>query len=100
MILVNISKPYIITITTLGAMIYIGMKLVKGRFVWHCLLNSIIHQCWKSAVPMAHLSVHLAKRADQLLCLDFSEHAVHWASKRLENLKHVSVQHQKFLNIS
>lgn len=25
----------------------------KGRFVWHCLLNSIIHQCWKSAVPMA-----------------------------------------------
>lgn len=46
-----------------------------------------------------HLSVHLAKRADQLLCLDFSEHAVHWAAKRLQNLKHVSVQHQKFLNI-
>ena len=42
-----------------------------------------------------HLSVHLAKRADQLLCLDFSEHAVHWAAKRLQNLKHVSVQHQK-----
>lgn len=42
-----------------------------------------------------HLSVHLAKRADQLLCLDFSEHAVHWAAKRLQNLKHVSVQHHK-----
>jgi cyclopropane fatty-acyl-phospholipid synthase-like methyltransferase len=42
-----------------------------------------------------HLSVHLAQRAGQLLCLDLSAHAVHWASQRLQDLGHVNVQQQK-----
>ncbi|MFW1841103.1 class I SAM-dependent methyltransferase, partial [Acinetobacter gyllenbergii] len=42
-----------------------------------------------------HLSVHLAKRAAHLLCIDVSEHAVHLATQRLQSFEHVTVENRK-----
>ncbi len=42
-----------------------------------------------------HLSIHLAKRCNQLLCVDVSAHAVQLAAQRLQNLNHVSIQQHK-----
>lgn len=42
-----------------------------------------------------HLSVHLAKRAAYLLCIDVSEHAVHLATQRLQSFEHVTVENRK-----
>ncbi len=42
-----------------------------------------------------HLSACLAKISGELLCVDVSAHAVHWASQRLKDMTHVIVeQHQ------
>ena len=41
-----------------------------------------------------HLSMYLAQRADQLLCIDAVEHAVQLASQRLQALDHVSVENR------
>ncbi|RZF55861.1 methyltransferase domain-containing protein [Acinetobacter halotolerans] len=42
-----------------------------------------------------HLSMHLAERADQLLCLDASDYAVQLASQRLNGLKHVKIENRR-----
>jgi cyclopropane fatty-acyl-phospholipid synthase-like methyltransferase len=42
-----------------------------------------------------HLSVHLAQRAAQLLCLDVSDYAVQLASQRLQAFEHVVVENRK-----
>lgn len=42
-----------------------------------------------------HLSIHLAQRAEQLLCIDVSESAVQLASERLQEFEHVVVENRK-----
>lgn len=42
-----------------------------------------------------HLSIHLAQRAEQLLCIDVSECAVQLASERLQEFEHVVVENRK-----
>lgn len=42
-----------------------------------------------------HLSFHLAQRADELVCIDVSERAVHLASERLQEFEHVVVENRK-----
>jgi len=42
-----------------------------------------------------HLSVHLAKRAAHLVCIDVSMEAVHLASQRLQAFEHVTVENKK-----
>lgn len=42
-----------------------------------------------------HLSIHLAQRAEELVCIDVSESAVQLASERLQEFEHVVVENRK-----